>query len=154
MKNIIVAITVIFFGQMASADFSNVKCLSVKETAEELLNIEASGRQHQDSICMTQENFPRYKIGVRMAGGGDSEDRRKPVILVGKKPYQIKSITKDADDNQTVKFDYKLSNGKTIKDELTFVQYQTGELKKLFGCAAITSAPKTLAIHADCLPKN
>ena len=154
MKKVIVAMALIFISQVALADFSTVKCLSVKETAEELLSIEASGRQHPDSVCMTAENFPRYKIGVRMAGGGDSEDPRKPVILAGKKPYEINSITKDADDNQTVKFEYKLSNGKTIKDEFTFVQYQTGELKKLFGCAAITAAPKTLAIHADCLPKN
>ncbi len=154
MRNLIVVVAFIFFAQSAQADFSNVKCLSVKETAEELLNIEASGRQHPDSVCMTAENFPRYKIGVRMAGGGDSEDPRKPVILSGKKPFDIKSITKDADDNHTVKFEYKLSNGKTVKDELVFVQYQTGELKKLFGCAAITAAPKTLAIHAACLPKN
>ena len=153
MKKILVATFITVFAQAAlSSDFSQVKCLSAKETAEELLNIEASGRQHPDSTCMVAENFPRYKVGIRIAGGGDAEDSREPVLLTSKRPYVIHSITKNVDDYYTVKFEYQLPDGKTIADQLEFVQYQTGALKKLFGCAAITSAPKTLAIHAACLP--
>lgn len=152
MRNLIFAAALVLFMQAAQADFSAVKCLSVKETAEELLNIEASGRQHEDSICMEQKNFPRYKVGVHQSPGGDSEDLRKPVILAGKTPYKINSVKKNADESYKVKFEYKLSDSKLLKDEFDFVQYETGELKNLFGCAAITVPPKTLAIHAACLP--
>ena len=154
MKNLIVAAAVVFFANTSFADFAEVKCLSPKETAEELLNIEASGRQHPDSTCMEQKNFPRYRVGVHMSPGGDSVDSRKPVILTGKQPYKIESVTKTEDATYKVKFEYKLSNGSMIKDELEFAPYQSGELKKHFGCAGIVVPPRTLAIHADCLPKR
>jgi hypothetical protein len=149
----IATLILIAFTPAAFADFANIKCLSPEETAEELLNIEASGRQHLESTCMQQENFPRYRIGTRSSGGGDAPDTRKPVILSGKEPFKIKSISKNPDDSYTVKFEYKPENGKPIKDTLEFVEYKQGELKSLFGCAAITSAPKTLAVHRSCLPK-
>lgn len=154
MRNLISALAIVLLAQTALADFSTVKCLSVKETAEELLNIEASGRQHEDSTCMEQKNFPRYRVGVHQSPGGDSQDTRKPLILVGKRPYKISSVTKNSDESHKVKFEYKLLDGKSVQDEFEFAQYHTGELKKLFGCAAITVPPKTLAIHAACLPKR
>ena len=66
MRNLIAASLIVLSAQVALADFSLIKCLSAKETAEELLTIEASGRQHEDSTCMEQKNFPvliaRYSL--------------------------------------------------------------------------------------------
>lgn len=154
MKNTIFTALILLGAQtVAASDFSEVKCLSIKETAEELLSIEASGRQHSDSTCMTQENFPRYRVGVHESPGGDSQDKRTPVILSGKDPFKIESVKKSDDAAYAVKFSYKLSNGKTIKDQFEFIPHESGEVKKTFGCASILVAPKTLAIHAACLPK-
>lgn len=151
--NILVTLILIMYLPAAFADFSDIKCLTPEETAEELLNIEASGRQHLESTCMQQDNFPRYRLGTRSSGGGDAPDTRKPVILAGKEPFKIKAVTKNPDDSYTVKFEYKPESGKAVQDTLKFVEYKGGELKSLFGCAAITAAPKTLAIHRSCLPK-
>lgn len=152
MKNLFFAAISFLFLNVAQADFSTVKCLSAKETAEELLNIEVAGREVRESTCMKPENFPRYRVGIKGEEGDGSEKKQTPIVLSEKKPFEIKSVTKDKDDRYKVKFNYKLANGKTVADELGFVLYESGEMKNNFGCAAIISSPKTPAIHASCLP--
>jgi hypothetical protein len=152
MKKVFIVLIISILVQPAFADFSTVKCLSAKETAEELLVMESSGRQVPESTCMTRENFPRYNVGPRVSSGGDQADTRKPVVLLGREPFVLHSVTKDENDNYLVKFEYKLEDGKTLSDQFKFVLYQKGELKKFLGCAAIVAEPKTLAIHAACLP--
>jgi len=135
-------------------DFSTVQCPEVRQLAEEILELEVSGRRLPTAklSCLADSRFKHLRVTrpPRDAKGFSAAER----FVDEERPFVIKSLKQDEPGLYQLDFIYRVAEtpGGSISEVEDFLLFRTynGKTKMRFGCAAVLVAPRSLVIRQSC----
>ena len=155
MKLALAAIFV-FTGQIARAEptFDLAKCADIPKIAEELVEVELSGKRWQggDSVCLDQSKFDR--VNAKKIEAGDSALLDPELIIKKGKEVKIDPpIFNPITEVYTIHYyaSGKRKNGEiaNIKNSILFSIYSKGAIKTE-GCAMLLEKPEHFVMREEC----
>jgi hypothetical protein len=126
----------------SAIDWKQVKCPDRLNNAyiTEAIQLIASGlKSYPDSICLNQENFKLFDVGLN-----DMSDRPLPEPILINNDYAFKTLEKSMNQNGVLKVVFKVSSGKTEITDNFSLYFDTK------GCAAFFDLPTKAILINRC----